>query len=344
MAGNVTARRVSQPSAFRGPRFRLGAVIAIAVAAGLVAWLLLRNDGSASRKPPQVAGATATTPAKLADLAAAVQHPIFWLGPVRGVTYELSQTDSGKIYVRYLPRGVDVGVDKPYLTVATYPFPGAYAAVKKQASAQGAVTARLANGGLALLDNGDPGSVHIAYPGVNYQVEVYAPAEKPAMQLVSSGRLRHLGRLKASPRAAAILSGKPTAASVKTLKSLTHELGHPIYWAGARLGYRYELSRTTSGNVFIRYLPAGAKVGDPRARYLTVATYPFPGALAAVRRAARGAATMKLAHGGIGVVDGASPKRIYVAYPGVGYQIEIFDPSPSAGRKLVASGAISPAP
>jgi hypothetical protein len=335
---------MSQPSVFREPRFRLGAVVAIAVAAGLVAWLLLRDNGSSSSNPVQVAGASATTQAKLADLAAAVQHPIFWLGPMRGFTYELSQTGSGKIYVRYLPHGVDVGVDKPYLTVATYPFPGAYPAVKKQAAAKGAVTARLGNGGLALLDNGYPQSVHIAYPGVNYQIEVYAPAQARAMQLVSSGRLRHLGRLKASPQAPATLSAKPTAASVRGLKSLANELGHPIYWAGARRGYRYELSRTTSGNVFIRYLPAGAKVGDPRARYLTVATYPFPGAFAAVAKAAGGAATIKLAHGGIGVVDGAYPKSIHVAYPGVAYQIEVYNPSPSAGRKLVASGAISPVP
>ena len=130
--------------ALRRPQFRLGAVIAIAIAAGLVAWLLLRDDGDSSSKPAQVAGATTTTKAKLADLAAEVQHPIFWLGPDRGSTYELTQTGNGKIYVRYLPDGVDVGDNKPYLTVVTYPFPGAYPAVKKQAAAKGAVTARLA--------------------------------------------------------------------------------------------------------------------------------------------------------------------------------------------------------
>ena len=326
-------------------------MIAIAVAAGLVAWLLLRDNGSSSSKPAQVAGATATTQAKLADLAAAVQHPIFWLGPKRGFTYELTQTGSGKIYVRYLPHGVDVGADKPYLTVATYPFPGAYPAIKKQAAAKGAVTARLANGGLALLDNGYPAERPHRLPGRELPGRGLRPARRRrAMQLVSSGRLKHLGRLKASPSAAPTPSASgagPTAASVDELKSLASELGHPIYWAGARPGYRYELTRTTSGNVFIRYLPAGAKVGDPRARFLTVATYPFPGAFAAVTRAARaagGAATIKLAHGGIGVVDGAYPKSIHIAYPGVSYQIEVYDPSPSAGRKLVASGAISPVP
>ena len=146
--------------------------------------------------------------------------------------------------MRYLPHGVDVGADKPYLTVVTYPFPGAYPAVKKQAAAKGAVTARLARDGLAVLDNGYPQSVHIAYPGVNYQVEVYDPTPARAMQLVSSGRLRHLGRLKASPSAAATPSGaKPTAASVDELKSLASKLGHPIYWAGARPGYTYELTQ-----------------------------------------------------------------------------------------------------
>ena len=121
----------------------------------------------------------------------------------------------------------------------------------------------------------------------------------------------------------------PTAASVDELESLAGELDHPIYWAGARQGYTYELSRTTSGNVFIRYLPPGVKVGDPRASFLTVGTYPFPGAFDAVTKppgTAGSAATIRLADGGIGVVDGSYPKSIHVAYPGVNYQIEVYHP------------------
>ncbi len=96
--------------------------------------------------------------------------------------------------------------------------------------------------------------------------------------------------------------------------------------------------------MFIRYLPPGTKVGDPRAGFLTVATYPFPGAYAAVARTAKGAAKIGLAHGGVAVVDGAYPKSIHLAFPGVSYQVEVFDPSPSTGRKLVASGTIRPVP
>jgi hypothetical protein len=337
---------MSASSAFRQPRFRLGAVIAIAVAAGLVAWLLLRDNGGSSNSKQTsatgstVPGATAFTAARLARLARTVQHPIFWLGPKRGFTYEVTQTTNGKIYVRYLPAGVDVGSNKPYLTVATYPFPGAYAAISKQANARGAVTAKLANSGLAVLDDGYPESVHLAYPGVDYQVEVYDPTPAKAMQLVSAEQVKSL----ASGTTAASLpaAGVPTAASLQLLKALPGRLGHPVYWAGPRRGFTYELTTTPSGSVFIRYLPSGVKVGSPKAAYLTVATYPFPGAYAAVAKTAKGADTLKLARGGIAVVDRGYPKSIHLAYPGSAYQVEVFDPSPRAARGVVASGAIAP--
>jgi hypothetical protein len=94
--------------------------------------------------------------------------------------------------------------------------------------------------------------------------------------------------------------------------------------------------------VFIRYLPSGVRVGNPKAGYMTVATYPLADAYGAVKKTASGAETIKLARGGIGVVDRQYPKSIHLAYPGVDYQVEVYSPSPRAGRTLVASGAIAP--
>ncbi len=331
-----------------GRPFRLGAVVAIAIAAGFVVWLVLRNGSdnnsstaTATATKTQRAAAQAVTRKGLRSLAASVEHPVFWLGPKSGYRYELTRTTNGKIYVRYLPRGVAVGADKPYLTVATYPFPGAFAAIKKQAAAKGAATVKLAHGGIAVLDQAYPKSVHLAYPGVNYQVEVYDPMPARAMQLVSAGQVANVGGLALVP---VIAGAPPAAATVAQLGALATSLGHPIYWAGPKAGYTYELTETSTGKVYIRYLPKGVPVGDPRARYLTVATYPFPGAFAAVKKTAGGAATIKLARGGIGVVDGAYPKSIHVAFPGLSYQVEVFDPSPSSGRRLVASGVIAPVP
>lgn len=321
-------------------RVRVGAVIAIAVAAGLVAWLLLRGNGSSSGPQTASSGAQAVTPQQLAQLAVTVHHPIFWLGPKDGFTYELTKLANGNIYVRYLPAGVQVGADKPYLTVATYPFPGASAAMQKQASGTGAVTTRLPHHGLAVLDAQYPQSTHAAYRNVNYEIEVYDPTPRAAFQLASG--LRYLGHLTWHPAAPPVALAA-TAVSVAALKAHARALGHPIYWAGPRRGQTYELTETANGNVFVRYLPPGVKAGSSRP-YLSVATYPFPDAFAALERTANGATTIKLAHGGIGIVDSAYPKSVHVAFPGSNYEIEVFDPSPRVARRVVASGTIAPVP
>src|SRR5207253_8975722 len=75
----------------------------------------------------------------------------------------------------------------------------------------------------------------------------------------------------------------PVALSASGLATLAGTVGQPIYWAGPQHGYLYELKRTSDGNVYVRYLPPGVAVGAPGAAYLTVATYPFPGALQALR-------------------------------------------------------------
>jgi hypothetical protein len=189
---------MSGQSITRNPRFRIGAVIAVAIAAGLVAWLLVRGGGNSSTSTTTTtsrAPAHATSESQLRTLAASVEHPVFWLGPKPGFRLELTRTNDGKIYVRYLPHGVAIGADKPYLTVATYPFPGAFAAIEKQAKAKGAATVKLAHGGIGVLDQAYPESVHLAFPGVNYQVEVYDPTPARAMQLVSAGKVAQFGSL-----------------------------------------------------------------------------------------------------------------------------------------------------
>ena len=337
---STTKRRARQSRALlQRPRIRGGAIVALACVAGLIVWLVVRGGGSPA-KPVQSAAPAAAAGASVARLrssADALGHPIFWLGPKKGYTYELTQTGDGKVYVRYLPKGVAVGADKPYLTVATYPFPGAFAAVQKQARARGAVSTKLAQGGVALLDGAYPESVHAAYPGLDYQVEVFDPTPSAAMQTVAAGHLASLGPRGSTPATSA------TAASVADLRSLARRLGHPIYWAGQRPGYTYELTQNPAGAVFIRYLPPGIAVGAKGA-YPTVATYPFPQALAAIRRVAKGskAGVIKLSGGGLAAVDAQYPKSIHLAYPHSDFQVEVFAPSPARARRLVASQKIVP--
>jgi hypothetical protein len=135
-----------------------------------------------------------------------------------------------------------------------------------------------------------------------------------------------------------------TSATPQTLKKLSSASNRPIYWAGARPGTTYELTRTPDGRVYVRYLPKGEKIGSKRANFLIVATYPVPNAYKAVQTAAKedGAVTLRLPRNGIAVYNRNAETNVYFAYPGTRYQVEVFDPNPRRARQLVTSGKIRP--
>jgi hypothetical protein len=135
-----------------------------------------------------------------------------------------------------------------------------------------------------------------------------------------------------------------TAKSESELRSFASSVSHPVYWAGPKDGYTYEVTRTADGRVYVRYLPEGTAVGDPRARFLTVGTYPRTGAWPELKRAARadGAVSLKLERGGLAVFSDARPTSVYFGYPDAKYQVEVFDPSASEARRLALSGQVVP--
>ena len=168
-------------------RLRLGAVIAIAVGAALILWLMLKDDGSDNAAKP--AAAVAASPTDLRAVPDSVKHPVYWAGRRAGYTYELSKTARG-VYVRYLPPGVAVGDQHPnYLTIASYPYPRAYATLSKAAETKGAISSKLAGGGIAVVSAKQPKSVYIAFPSANLEVEVYDASPKRARQLAFSGQV-----------------------------------------------------------------------------------------------------------------------------------------------------------
>jgi len=303
-------------------------MIVLALAAALILWLVLRDDDGSSAS----SSAKAVSVDQIRNLAASVGHPVYWVGPRDSVTYELTRQKDGTIIIRYLPQGTRVGDKKPYLSVATYPFGGAYPALQKVARKSDSASFKIPGDGLAVFAKRYPQSIHVAYPGASHQAEVYDPERGAAAELLKSGELTALGSSAA----------QATAASVGELKSLARSLGHPIYWVGRRGGTTYELIRASGGKIIIRYLPKGEKVGTQKP-YLSVATYPFPGALRAIEALAKqdSQEAIRPPDGGLAVLDKSYAKSIHLAYPGSEYQIEIFHPSATQVRNLVTTGQVS---
>jgi hypothetical protein len=140
----------------------------------------------------------------------------------------------------------------------------------------------------------------------------------------------------------AVKGGGPTLVSQAQLERLAKSVGHPVYWAGARHGFRYELTTTTPGRIFVRYLPDGVAAGDPRPDFLTVGTYPGPRSFADLKRAANrdGVAWVGLDHGGLVVFATRNTHSAYLGHPGEKCQVEVFAPSSDMAQKLVLAGAI----
>jgi hypothetical protein len=185
----------------------IAAIAALAIAAGILAWMLIGRDDdeTVGAAPTELPSTMPTTPAEtitqpaiqtaaqLRVLAQVKGTPIYWAGRRGDSQLEVSQTSTGTIYVRYLPKGAAAGDVTPYLTIATYDRPNGFQEVQSAAETEGTETISLENGGLAVYDPRSPTNVHLAFPGQSYQIEVYEPTGVLAANLVRRGAIRPVG-------------------------------------------------------------------------------------------------------------------------------------------------------
>jgi len=139
-------------------------------------------------------------------------------------------------------------------------------------------------------------------------------------------------------------AGTPALLSAATLEAVVAETGHGVYGVTAPAGTRPEVTRGSDGEVWVRYLDHYAKLGDPRADYLTVGTYPRSDALAAAKAAAQGdrSRSAELPDGGLMLWNLDRPESVYAAGPGSDLLVEVYCPDPAQARELVRGGAVAP--
>lgn len=162
-------------------------VLSVALIAVVIVWIA--GDDSSSPQPGEPAALSTT---ELSDFADEQDAPVYWLGERPGETYELTDSESGRIYVRYLPKGVDTGDERAsFVTVATYPEEGGVAALRKAArNEDGAKLGKTDDGAVLLIDPGAPKNAHLAYPGADVQIEVYSPVPGEALRLAARGEVQ----------------------------------------------------------------------------------------------------------------------------------------------------------
>lgn len=126
----------------------------------------------------------------LREFAAIHDGPVYWAGPRADTVYELTVTEPGDVFIRYLPLGVAPGNQQPdFLTVATYTRPDAYQALQEVALGDRFVSEETASGALVVYAADSPTSAHFSFPDTDIQVEVYDPQPNRAVSLVLDGSI-----------------------------------------------------------------------------------------------------------------------------------------------------------
>lgn len=177
------------------PRARVAAGIGFVVIMAVVAVLLLSggddssDESTAGALPQATDGPVEASLERLQEVADAAGHPVYWAGEQPGRVYELTVERDGTIFVRYLDEGTAVGSPKGSLTVGTYPYSEAFETLEAAATQPASVTDEAPDGGLVVANESNPNNVYMAFPGSDFQIEVFDSADGEALELATSGAI-----------------------------------------------------------------------------------------------------------------------------------------------------------
>ena len=139
-----------------------------------------------------IAGKVALTESELIAAVKKLGVDVYWAGPVNGAKYTLAVPADGQAYVRYLPNGNGLTDTKPnYVVIATYTTTNAFSATQAAGNQSNGVTFINAEGAAVYYNKDTPTNVYVAYPNLNYQIEVFDPIAATALDIASKqGALR----------------------------------------------------------------------------------------------------------------------------------------------------------
>ncbi len=178
------------------PKIVLLMVLSALISSG-VTYLVTNNStpapaASTSTFTEVIAGKVALTEPELIAAVKQLGIDVYWAGPVKDAKYTLAVPADGQAYVRYLPNGQGIEDTKPnYVVIATYTTTDAFTATQAAGNTTNGVTFINAQGAAVYYNKDTPTNVYVAYPNLNFQIEVFDPIAATALEIASkAGALR----------------------------------------------------------------------------------------------------------------------------------------------------------
>jgi hypothetical protein len=123
------------------------------------------------------------------------------------------------------------------------------------------------------------------------------------------------------------------------LRAAVKTSGGSIYWADSEPGALYAFNHIATGQDFVRYLPNGTGLADTKQNYRVIGTYQDAKAFKTMQTAGKLATGVSITNpdGSLVYYAKATPTHVYLAFKGLAFQIEIFDPTPGVALKLATT-------
>mgnify|MGYP006272823129 FL=1 len=127
--------------------------------------------------------------------------------------------------------------------------------------------------------------------------------------------------------------------SEKELRDLVTKQKITAYWAGPISNATYSINTSNVGQVFVRYVMKGQSCDSESKDFRVIATYTVSGAYDSTKAAGSQSNGVSLANpdGSIVYFNKDVPTNVYLAYQGLDYQIEIYDPNPKDAVTLATT-------
>lgn len=140
----------------------------------------------------QTSGGVCLTESELKSIISENDIQAYWTGPIKDATYSLNSSAAGQVFIRYVPKGQECDDVRPnFRVIATYEESDAFATTESAGTTADGVSLLNADGSIVYFNKNVPTNIYVAYPGIDYQIEIYDPDPKEAVSLATTqGKLQ----------------------------------------------------------------------------------------------------------------------------------------------------------
>lgn len=152
-----------------------------------VSSLFAPNTMDSTTLAAKISGGVALSEGELKTVVKQIGQKVYWVGPMSGAKYTINAQNFNSIYVRYLANGKGISDQTPkYRVIATYKESNGYNSTLSAGNQADGLSFTNPNGSAVYYNKQVPTNVYVAFKGKPYQIEIFDPNAKTALDLAKS--------------------------------------------------------------------------------------------------------------------------------------------------------------